>query len=142
MLDSIYGILPEKLCAILNAGFPAYRSRQLLKWIYQRQVHDIDKMTDLPADFKAFVKQSLDMAMPEIDHVQTSHDGSRKFRLKMRDNALIEMVLMPEAKKQTLCFSSQVGCARACMFCATGGMGLKRNLETHEMVQQILIAAE
>lgn len=139
-MNSIYGIMPEKLGTFLNASFPAYRSRQLLKWIYQRHIHDIAKMTDLPADFKEYVLQSFDLSMPQIDKEQTSHDGTRKFRLKMRDDALIEMVLMPEEKKQTLCVSSQVGCSRGCLFCATGGMGLKRNLDTHEIVQQILLA--
>ncbi len=125
---------------LIIKDFPAYRAKQLLQWLYQRMESDPDKMTNLPGDFKAWLKDTFDMGLPKIAQCLTSVDGTRKYRLLLADNANIEMVLIPEGKKRTLCVSSQVGCARKCSFCATGTMGLVRNLETHEIVQQILLA--
>ncbi len=142
MLNSIYGIQPEALQQFLGESFPAYRGKQLIKWIYSKFVFDPALMTDLPADFKEYVLSGFDLRMPDIDKELVSSDGSRKFRLGLADGTKIEMVLIPDAKKTTLCISSQVGCSRGCTFCATGAMKLRRNLETHEIVQQILLAAQ
>ncbi|HQH49972.1 MAG TPA: 23S rRNA (adenine(2503)-C(2))-methyltransferase RlmN [Candidatus Cloacimonadota bacterium] len=140
MLNSIYGIYPPDLLLLLGKDFPAYRGKQLLDWLYRKFVFDPELMTNLPAGFREHLSRSFDFSVPAIDQELLSSDGSRKFRLVLADGARIEMVLMPEAKKLTLCVSSQVGCARACGFCATGRMGLTRNLQTHEIVQQVLLA--
>jgi 23S rRNA (adenine2503-C2)-methyltransferase len=142
MLNSLYGIHPLKLKEFLGEYFPAYRARQLLKWIYSRFVFDVSQMTDLPADFKDLIQNSFDLSMPGIKEKLESSDGSTKFRLALADNAQIEMVLMPQEKKQTLCLSTQVGCSRGCAFCATGRMKLQRDLQPHEIIQQILLAAQ
>lgn len=141
MLNSLYGIHPDKLKGFIGEYFPSYRARQLLKWVYTKYVFDTAQMTDLPADFKDFIQNGFDLGIPVIEKKLESSDGSVKFRLALDDGARIEMVLMPLEKKQTLCLSSQVGCSRACDFCATGKMGLVRNLQTHEIVQQVLLAA-
>ena len=67
----------------------------------------------------------------------SQYDGSVKFAIKLGDGKLIEAVLMPESKRVTLCISSQVGCAQACIFCHTGRMGLVRNLEASEIIGQV-----
>ncbi len=140
MLNSIHGIQPDLLPGLMARDFPAYRAKQLLHWLYQKLEYDPDKMTDLPKDVKAWLVDSFDTRMPTLAQCLTSKDGTRKYRLRLADGANIEMVLIPEGKKRTLCVSSQVGCARKCAFCATGTMGLTRNLEPHEIVQQVLIA--
>jgi len=140
MLNSIYGIYPPDLLLFLGKDFPAYRGKQLLDWLYRKFVFEPERMTNLPAGFREHLSRSFDFSVPAIDQELLSSDGSRKFRLVLADGARVEMVLMPEAKKLTLCVSSQVGCARACAFCATGRMGLSRNLQTHEIVQQVLLA--
>lgn len=142
MLDSIYGVQPQALISFLGESFPAYRSKQLLQWIYRKLIFDPAQMSDLPADFKEYLRSAFDFTMPQVAQQQKSADGSVKLRLTLADAQGIEMVLMPEDKKLTLCVSSQVGCARACNFCATGSMGLHRNLGTHEIVQQILLALQ
>ena len=141
MLNSLHGIRPEDLEAFLTPAWPAYRVRQLLNWIYRKFVFDPAHMTDLPPEFKTALLEAFDLSIPGIDEKQDSTDGSSKYRLILADGAQIEMVLMPQDKKQTLCVSTQVGCARACAFCATGRMGRKRDLQSHEIVQQILLAA-
>lgn len=140
MLSSIFGIIPADLCAFIKEYFPEYRCRQLLQWLYVRRVNDPELMTDLPKDFRDFLASGFDLSLPSVDKELHSSDGSVKYRLVLSDGSRIEMVSMPEGKKLTLCVSSQVGCSRACSFCATGSMKLKRNLETHEIVQQVVLA--
>lgn len=140
MTNSLYGVRSEDLESFFSAAFPAYRVRQLLGWIYKKTVFDPALMTDLAPDFKAALTDAFDLSLPAIAQKLVSADGSAKFRLTLADSAQIEMVLMPQDKKQTLCVSTQVGCARACSFCATGRMRKKRNLRAHEIVAQILLA--
>jgi adenine C2-methylase RlmN of 23S rRNA A2503 and tRNA A37 len=81
MLNSIYGIMPEQLSAFLSSEYPAYRSQQLLKWIYEKKVFDPSKMTDLPATMQSYLSQAFDFSMPQIVQTLKSMDGSQKFRL-------------------------------------------------------------
>lgn len=113
-----------------------------MKWIYPRAVNDISRMTDLPTDFKTYLTDSFDFSLPLIKHSLTASDGSTKFVLQLHDNELIECVLMPEGDKNTLCLSSQVGCAFDCAFCATGKLGPVRDLSVAEIVLQVIIARQ
>ena len=141
MLNSIYSYTPQELSLQLEGKFPQYRTKQLLVWLYQHLVNDLDKMSSLPADFKAYLAEQYNFALPELDARYASLDGAVKYRYKMEDGAVIESVLIPEGRKNTLCISSQVGCSRKCSFCATGKMGLSRNLESSEIVSQIILAS-
>src|SRR5213078_537661 len=76
----------------------------------------------------------------EIAEIQTSHDGTRKLRLVTRDGESIESVVIPDGDKTTQCISSQVGCAIDCQFCATAKLGLRRNLDAGEIVDQVYLA--
>lgn len=139
---NIFSQSSAEIKAQVLTAFPAYRHRQLMHWLYVKQVFEPEQMTDLPANFKAFVSEHFSFTLPRIDFSKTASDGSTKYRLLMEDVAKIEMVMIPDrGNKLTLCVSSQVGCARACSFCATGRIGIKRNLEVHEIVGQILMAA-
>jgi len=142
-MKSVYSIHPDELQAnILAAGFKAFRFRQLMKWLYPRAVNELAAMTDLPADFKAFLAQNFSFDLPCIKQSVTAGDGSTKFVLELSDGELIECVLMPEEKKNTLCISSQVGCAFGCAFCATGKLGAVRDLTVDEIISQIIIACQ
>jgi len=139
----IYSIHPDDLqTEILAAGFKAFRFRQLMKWLYPKAVNDSNAMTDLPADFKDFLIKNYIFSLPEIVQYLTAKDGSTKFVLKLTDGELIECVLMPEEKKNTLCISSQVGCAFGCSFCATGKLGAVRDLTADEIMAQIMVARQ
>lgn len=140
MLTNIFSLTPEQLEARLKGHFPAFRYRQVVHWLYEKLVFDTEQMTNLPAPVKAFLAEKFSFALPGIDYVLTSDDQTAKYRLKLEDDAIIEMVVIPNEDKRTLCISSQVGCARNCAFCATGKIGLKRNLMVHEIVGQILLA--
>jgi 23S rRNA (adenine2503-C2)-methyltransferase len=138
----IYSVHPDDLqLQILAAGFKAFRFRQLVKWLYQKHENDISLMTDLPADFGNFLVENYDFSMPTLKQQLTAKDGSTKFVLELDNHTLIESVLMPEGDKNTLCISSQAGCAFGCAFCATGMLGVIRDLTVSEIVCQIMLAA-
>jgi 23S rRNA (adenine2503-C2)-methyltransferase len=142
MLNSIFSIRPRQIKEDLANEFPAYRYKQLMKWLYEKFVFDPDQMTNLPADLKQYLAEHYDFCLPKIVDAVTAADETTKYALSLTDGSIIEMVLIPDGNKRTLCVSSQVGCSRACSFCATGRMGLKRNLFIHEIVAQILLASQ
>jgi 23S rRNA (adenine2503-C2)-methyltransferase len=142
MSNSVYSFHPDELQQqILAAGFKAFRFRQLMKWLYLKHENDISLMTDLPADFKQYLISNYDFSLPFVKQQLTAKDGSNKFVLELADQALVECVLMPEGDKNTLCISSQVGCAWGCTFCATGKLGPIRDLTIAEIIGQIILAA-
>ncbi|MDD4099856.1 MAG: 23S rRNA (adenine(2503)-C(2))-methyltransferase RlmN [Candidatus Cloacimonetes bacterium] len=141
MRVNIFSQSSSEIKAVVMKAYPAFRHRQLMHWLYVKQVYNPEEMTDLPIDFKVFITQQYSFSLPLIDKEDKADDGSIKYRLLLEDGAKIEMVMIPDQdKKNTLCVSSQVGCARSCSFCATGRLGLRRNLETHEIVGQIMLA--
>ncbi len=127
-----------------ECGQPAYRGRQLFNWLYGRNVSSFDEMTNLPKDFRSSVAIKTTLSSVELARRQVSSRGDAdKFLFRLHDGRHIESVLMRNVeddgrKRLTLCISSQVGCPIDCKFCATGTMGLVRNLTTGEMVDQVL----
>lgn len=121
-----------------DLGWPQYRARQILHWIYRKRVRSVEQMTDLSQG----ERQRLGALgrIGRFDHCEVlqSADGSRKFLTRLDDGLLVESVLIPESRWLTLCLSTQVGCTLDCGFCLTGQMGLKRNLNAHEIVDQVL----
>ncbi len=126
----------EALVAAL--GWKPYRVRQILAWIYQRQINDVREMTDLSNPDRILLAEVAALRHLQIVHVQESADGTRKFLLEMEDKNRIETVLIPDRDRLTLCLSSQAGCTLDCGFCLTAQEKFKRNLKPHEIVDQIL----
>lgn len=131
------------LCA--SWGEPAYRARQLARWLYQEHVFDPALWNDLPKRFRERVATETRPFPLELDVERTADRGlTSKALLRLPDGNLIESVLMryPSNERgrarRTVCVSSQVGCAVGCPFCATGVLGLKRNLKPAEIVGQVL----
>lgn len=115
---------------------PVYRVRQTLAWIYERDALSFDEMTDLPATERGALSASFRLCAPELAVSTRSEDGTAKQLWKLEDGELIESVLIPAGDRVTLCISSQAGCAMACVFCATGWSGYRRQLATGEIVAQ------
>jgi 23S rRNA (adenine2503-C2)-methyltransferase len=144
-------------------GAPRYRAKQLFQWMHQKGELDPERMTNLDKGTRARLLEA-GMGWPvTVDEVRQSADGTRKLLLKLRDDRLIECVLIPmtqsddadaaaaaeddeedaapEPKQRvTLCISTQVGCAMGCTFCASGRAGLQRGLVAAEIVAQVLIS--
>ena len=128
---------PESLRERLGAeGWRPYRADQITNWLYARGAESTAAMTDLSREDRSRLDAEWDLHALSLEDVQRSRDGTIKAALRARDGARIESVLIPEAQRTTLCLSTQVGCAMACGFCATGAMGFSRNLATAEIVDQ------
>ena len=138
---NLIGLSPSDLEDLaVNLGASRYRGRQLATWMYRKGEVDLDAMSDLPREFRVALGEHAVVALPEVDVVTSSLDGSRKLVLRLADGARISTVLMPDDDRLTLCLSTQVGCGFKCSFCLTGTMGLERNLTTAEIVGQLLVA--
>lgn len=138
LIRSPYQAAPEDLATLLE-GEPGYRADQLRDWLYRTPVISAEQMTNLPASLRAGIGEDL---WPFVVEVEQSADGgsTRKWLFRTPDGAGIEAVLMGYPKRTTLCISSQVGCAMACTFCATGQFGFERHLDAGEIVAQVMYA--
>lgn len=121
-------------------GEKKFRSQQVMQWIYQRKIVDINQMTNLSKLLRQHLQQTADCALPEMVSEQVSKDGACKWLLKLYDGNCIETVYIPEDDRGTLCVSSQVGCSLNCSFCATARQGFSRNLEVNEIIAQVWLA--
>ncbi|HER62393.1 MAG TPA: 23S rRNA (adenine(2503)-C(2))-methyltransferase RlmN [Desulfobacteraceae bacterium] len=116
---------------------PSFRGEQILAWLYRPGITEFAQMTDLAKEFRALLEQRARISHFTDPVIEVSVDGSVKFGFRLEDDNFIESVLIPEGERNTLCVSSQVGCAMGCNFCQTGAMGFKRNLKPSEMVNQV-----
>ncbi len=121
-------------------GEKPYRAQQVLKWIHQIGIKDIDMMSNLSKSLRTKLKSIARIDLPEIVFEQLSDDGTRKWLLRLNDGNCIETVFIPEIKRGTLCVSSQVGCALNCSFCSTAQQGFSRNLTVAEIIGQVWLA--
>ena len=127
---------------IKSAGLPAYREGQLINWIYNIGVSDIDAITVFSRKLRDSLKEKAYISSLEPLEVLRSEDGTVKILFGLPDGLSIESVLIPDEDRLTLCVSSQVGCSMGCRFCRTAGMGFIRNLHPHEIVDQLVAARE
>jgi 23S rRNA (adenine2503-C2)-methyltransferase len=119
---------------------PAFRARQVFKWIHQHGVDDVALMTNVSKALRQKLSSIAEIKPPDIASEQPSIDGTRKWLLRLGDQQCIETVFIPEGDRGTLCISSQVGCALDCTFCATARQGFNRNLSIGEIIGQIFVA--
>ncbi|MXZ80685.1 MAG: 23S rRNA (adenine(2503)-C(2))-methyltransferase RlmN [Gammaproteobacteria bacterium] len=125
----------------VSMGEKPFRARQLLQWIYQRDVLSFSGMTDLSKPLRTRLDSEACLILPEIVSQRTSTDGTVKWLIRLRDGNCIETVYIPEPDRGTLCISSQVGCSLNCTFCATARQGYNRNLDAGEIISQVLLAS-
>src|SRR5208283_5597136 len=123
---------------IKESGLPVFRAKQLLHWIYEKHVRSISDITELSKDLRGRLAENAYISNLELLDRRISGDGTEKFLFGLEDGENIESVLIPDDDRLTLCISSQVGCAMGCRFCLTGTMGLKRNLQPFEIVDQVI----
>jgi len=139
--SNLLGLSPTGLEAFF-AGLDEkpFRARQIMQWIHQRHVVDIDKMTDLSKALRARLIDVAEIRLPELISEQKSADGTIKWLFESGAGQAVETVFIPEPARGTLCISSQVGCALDCAFCATGAQGFNRNLTIAEIIGQVNVA--
>jgi len=120
---------------------PAYRGQQLHQWIYQKGARSLSEISVFPKPWRTTVAE-VPVGRSTLHYRAEASDGTVKFLLRLADNQIVETVGIPTEKRLTVCVSSQVGCPMACDFCATGKSGFTRNLERHEIVDQVLTVQE
>jgi len=125
-----------------DLGEPAFRARQVFKWIHQHGVEDFALMTNVSKALRQKLSDIAEIKAPEVVSEQPSIDGVFKWLLRLSDQQCIETVFIPEGDRGTLCISSQVGCALDCTFCATARQGFNRNLSVAEIIGQVFIARQ
>lgn len=126
---------------VQEQGQPAYRGKQLHRWLYQKGARSLNEITVFPKQWREQL-ENQPIGRSTIAHRSIAPDETRKYLLRLDDGQIIETVGIPTAKRLTVCVSSQVGCPMACDFCATGKSGFTRNLKAHEIVDQVLTVSE
>jgi 23S rRNA (adenine2503-C2)-methyltransferase len=139
-MDKIYVknfTLPEMENWVESIGERRFRARQLFCHIYARRIRSWNECSDLGKMFRAQLEFGTHLDAMVLKEKQEASDGTKKYLFELHDGHHIESVLIPDPPRNTLCISSQVGCALGCKFCLTGAMGLKRNLTSAEIVDQV-----
>jgi 23S rRNA (adenine2503-C2)-methyltransferase len=141
-VSTILDLTPERASAALahwlaERGEPPYRLRQLLPRLWQRPVRGWVEATELPRPLRDLLAAEWPLPRLVSETRQRSADGTEKFLWRLPDGDAVESVLIPEGARRTLCISSQAGCPLKCVFCATGTMGLHRNLDAWEIAGQV-----
>ena len=93
---------------------PKFRAKQLLKWIHQKGVLDFNIMTDFNKDLRKKLSSVAFIEPPKIHQVHSSDEGTIKYVIELTSGSMVEMVIIPEKNRRTLCVSSQAGCALQC----------------------------
>ncbi|MGZ4430558.1 MAG: 23S rRNA (adenine(2503)-C(2))-methyltransferase RlmN, partial [Gaiellales bacterium] len=117
---------------------PAYRSRQLAHAVYSELAERWDEVSALPRPLRERLERDAPLRTLSEEASQRADDGTIKLQLRTHDGYPLEAVAMSHGPRRTVCLSSQSGCALACTFCATGRMGLGRNLTPEEISEQLL----
>ncbi|HEX9080353.1 MAG TPA: 23S rRNA (adenine(2503)-C(2))-methyltransferase RlmN [Desulfuromonadaceae bacterium] len=119
-------------------GKERFRATQIFKWIYQHDAHSFEEMTNISKELRRELAEVAFISNLEPEAVEEGSDGTRKYLFDLGDGNGVESVLIPIEGRNTLCISSQAGCAMGCAFCLTGTFKLTRNLTTAEIVNQIM----
>lgn len=133
------GLSHQDMAALMQRlGEPGFRATQLFEGLYRHRWQRWGDFTNLPKALRERLESEVELRWPELAESISSSDGSTKHAFRLDDGRLVEGVHMPYDDRATLCLSSQVGCAMGCTFCATGTMGILRNLTAAEIVGQVM----
>ena len=128
--------------AVVAAGMPKFRARQLWRWVWRHGLTSFEEMSDLGKPVRQTFSEMFSLARPAVTSRMVSSDGTIKWLLRFPDGNEAETVYIPERDRGTLCVSSQVGCTLTCSFCHTGTQKLVRNLTTGEITGQVMLAMD
>ncbi|MHA8087474.1 dual-specificity RNA methyltransferase RlmN [Aquirufa sp. Wall-65K1] len=131
--------LDELKQLMIQHGDPAFRAKQVHEWIWKKSARSFDAMGNIPKTTREWLNQHFSLQCVQVADMQVSSDRTIKSSFKLHDGHLVEGVLIPTRERMTACVSSQVGCSLTCSFCATGYMDRKRNLESFEIYDQVVL---
>ena len=127
---------------LVSKGEKPFRSTQLIEWLYRHKINSFDEITNMKKSFIETLKEDFVIDKLELVLKQESSDGTIKFLFRLSDGNLIETVLMTHDYGYSVCVTTQVGCNMGCQFCASGMKKKLRDLETFEIILQILMVEE
>ncbi len=131
----------QTLC--IKAGESKFRGGQLFEWMYRHGIYSFDSMLNINKSFREHLNEHFILHTLTVENsLPSKEDKSVKILFRTQDDHFIETVSMAENNRHTVCLSSQAGCVLDCHFCATGKLGLKRNLSTGEIVDQLIYVRE
>jgi 23S rRNA (adenine2503-C2)-methyltransferase len=132
--------LPALKEAITSCGQPAFRARQVTKWLYQKRVESFDAMANVSKDARSLLEERFTVEkLPVVAVIESEDKDAVKFGFGVPDSEyLVESVLLVDGERRTACLSSQLGCGLGCVFCETGFIGLVRNLTQAEILGQLI----
>src|SRR4028118_1562876 len=133
--------LPEVEKTLEERGEPGYRLAHASAAFTVGLFGDGEEAPSLPKDLREALNAAAPAAVLDLRNASRATDGTRKYLFHTHDGHAIETVMIPEKGRHTVCISTQVGCPMACKFCATGLLGIKRNLRAREIAEQVLVAA-
>lgn len=140
ILDDIKSISTTSLREYLESvGEKGFRAEQIHQWVFKHGIEDYDDMQNVAKSTKAKLKEKFIINSLNEESCLKSNDGTIKWLLKTRDDHHIETVLIPSMDRFAVCVSTQIGCAMGCKFCRTATMGIIRNLEAGEILEQCMI---
>ena len=128
--------------AVVAAGLPKFRARQLWRWVWRHGLTSFEEMSDLGKPVRQTFSEMFSLARPAVTSRMVSSDGTIKWLLRFPDGNEAETVYIPDKDRGTLCVSSQVGCTLTCSFCHTGTQKLVRNLTAGEITGQVMLAMD
>ena len=139
---NIYDFTHEELeTFLIENGFKKFNATQILEWMYEKNVFEYDKMTNLSKKLISFLNEKISIELPKVVQVEKSKLAN-KYLLELKDNNKIECVLMNHDYGYSLCVSSQVGCNMGCSFCESGRLKKVRDLTLAELVGQVICVSK
>lgn len=138
-LQHLTGLTRKELAELLGGyGEPRFRADQVFRGLHGRRLMSFDEMTDLPKALREKLSANVKATTLTVESRYVSVDGTRRYLMRTHDGRPVETVFIPTENRDTICFSSQSGCALKCDFCLTAKLGLFRNLTSGEIVEQII----
>ena len=142
MMENVYNLtLQDWEEYFINKGEKKFKGSQVFDWLYRKRVTSFDEMTNIKKDILDMLKKDFTFKTLSISKVERDTDVN-KYLFRLKDDEKVEAVLMNHLYGNSLCISTQVGCNMGCKFCESGRLKKVRNLETHEMIEQILLVEE
>lgn len=136
--DILNFTLTQLLGEMKRIGEPPYRSKQIFYWLYKKGLRSFNEMVNMPEFLRSKLEENYRIGTLDLAERLKSLDGTEKFLFKLKDGSFIESVLIYSKERKTICISTQVGCKYRCVFCRSGLRGFMRNLDTSEILNQIL----
>ncbi len=142
MMENVYNLtLQDWEEYFINKNEKKFKGQQVFDWLYRKRVSSFDDMTNIKKEIIDMLKNDFDIKTVSITKIERDVDVN-KYLFKLKDDEKVEAVLMNHIYGNSLCISTQVGCNMGCKFCESGRLKKVRNLETHEMIEQILLVEE